>query len=270
MRILLLKPYAGRTKELELCQRVARPDTELEFRNLEGEFPVSHVHHRYFRYQAIDRTLEHIMRAEQEGFDGVCIACGADPGLLEARELVNIPVTSTFESGGHIASTMGQKFSVLTTVFYAVPNMEELARLYGFDHKLASVRSLRIPGRNLYAGRTSPEQIVDRINEVAEQCFEQDGAEVILLTATLAATIYAEAGLAPVTRNGMPIIDAMVAAFKQVEMMVDLHRLGEIPPVSRVSAFREPHEPEYRAMRKSLGRPLYRGLADEPDPSRDE
>lgn len=267
MRILLLKPYAGRTKELDLCQRVARPDTEIEFRNLEGEFPISHVHHRYFRYQAIDRTLEHIMRAEQEGFDGVCIACGADPGLLEARELVNIPVTSTFESGGHIASTMGQKFSVLTTVFYAIPNMEELARLYGFGHKLASVRSLRIPGRNLYAGRTTPEEIVERINEVAEQCFEEDGAEVILLTATLAATIYAEAGLAPVTRNGMPIVDAMVAAFKQVEMMVDLHKLGGIPPVSRVSAFREPHEPEYRAMRKSLGRPLYRGLPEEPDSS---
>src|SRR5690554_6112204 len=124
VRILLLKPYAGRTKELELCQRVARPDTQIEFRNLEGEFPIRHVHHRYFRYQAIDFALEHIMRAEQEGFDGVCIACGADPGLLEARELVDIPVTSTFESGGHIASTMGQKFSVLTTVHYAVPNME--------------------------------------------------------------------------------------------------------------------------------------------------
>lgn len=263
MRILLLKPYAGRTKELELCQRVARPDTEIEFRNLEGEFPIRHVHHRYFRHQAIDPALEHIMRAENEGFDGVCIACGADPGLMEARELVNIPVTSTFESGGHIASTMGQKFSVLTTVHYAVPNMEELARMYGFGHKLASVRSLRIPGRDLYGGATKPELIVERINELAEQCYAEDGAEVILLTATLAATIYAEAGLAPVTRNGMPIVDSMIAAFKMVEMMVDLHKLGGIPPVSRISSFREPHEPEYRAMRAAQGRRLYRGLSDD-------
>jgi allantoin racemase len=269
MRILLLKPYAGRTRELELCQRVARPDTQIEFRNLEGEFPISHVHHRYFRYKAIDHVLEHVMRAEQEGFDGVCIACGADPGLLEARELINIPITSTFESGGHIASTMGQKFSVLTTVYYAIPNMEELARLYGFDHKLASVRSLRIPGRNLYGGKTSPDEIVARINEVARQCFEEDGAEVILLTATLAATIYAEAGLKPITDNGMPIVDSMVAAFKMVEMMVDLHQLGGIPPISRVSAFREPYEPEYRAMRSSINRPLYRGLPENPGESSD-
>lgn len=260
MKILLLKPYNGRTKELELCERVKRPDTEIVFRNLEGEYPITHVHHRYFRYKAIDATLEHVMRAEQEGFDGICIACGADPGLYEARELVSIPVTSTFESAGHIAATMGQKFSVLTTVHYAVPNMEELARLYGFGHKLASVRSLRIPGRDLYGTRTAPDVLVERINEVAEQCFREDGAEVIVLTATLAATIYAEAGIPPVTANGMPILDAMIAAFKMTELMVDLHQLAGLPAISRVSGFMAPNETEYRALRESLGRPLYRDL----------
>ena len=63
----------------------------------------------------------------------------------------------------------------------------------------------------------------------------------------------------------MPIVDSIIAAFKMCETMVDLHKLGGIPPISRVSAFRSPHEPEYRAMRASQGRPLYRGLSDQPD-----
>jgi allantoin racemase len=260
MRVLVLKPYAGRTREREHCQSVARPGTIVEFANLEGKFPIPHVHHRYVRYQAVDETLEHVLRAEQEGYDGVCIACGLDPGLLEARELVDIPVTGTFEAAGHVAATMGHKFSVVTTVSYAVPQMQELALQYGFGHKLASVRTLNIPGRKLYVDVTSPESVVQRINAVARQCVEEDGAEVIVLTATLAGTMFTEHTKSPITEVGAPLVDAMLVAFKQCEMMVDLKQLAGIPPVSRVNAFRSPYEPEYRRMREFLGRPLYRGL----------
>ena len=265
MKILVLKPYAGRTKEREHCQKIARPDTQVDFENLEGEYPITHVHHRYFRYQAIDSTIEHVLRAEAAGYDGVCIACGGDPGLYEARELVNIPVTGTFEAAGHVAATIGHKFSVVTTVDYARPQMEELATLYGFGHKLASVRTLNIPGRDLYVDVTSPASVVKRINDVARQCVAEDGAEVIVLTATLAGTMYTEATKSRMTEVGAPLVDAMLVAFKQCEMMVDLQQLGGMPPVSRVNAFRAPYEPEYRKMRKFQNRPLYRGLPADGD-----
>lgn len=263
MKILVLKPYAGRTKEREHCAKIARPDTEVFFENIENEYPITHVHHRYFRYQAIDATVEHVLRAEAEGFDGVCIACGGDPGLYEARELVDIPVTGTFEAAGHVAATMGHRFSVVTTVSYARPQMEELATLYGFGHKLASVRTLNIPGRSLYIDYTAPESVVARINEVARQCVEEDGAEIIVLTATLAGTMFTDVTKSPITECGAPLVDAMLVAFKQCEMMVDLRRLAGIPAISRVNAFREPYEPEYRKMRAFQKRPLYRGLKEE-------
>lgn len=265
MRILVLKPYAGRTKEREHCQAIARPDTQVDFENLEGEYPIKHVHHRYFRYQAIDSAVEHVLRAEAAGYDGVCLACGGDPGLYEARELVNIPVTGTFEAAGHVAATMGHKFSVVTTVDYARPQMEELAILYGFGHKLASVRTLNIPGRDLYIDTTKPESVVKRINDVARQCVEEDGAEVIVLTATLAGTLYTQATNSRMTEVGAPLVDAMLVAFKQCEMMVDLQQKAGLPPISRVSAFRAPYEPEYRRMRAFQKRPLYRGLSDTRD-----
>jgi len=261
MRILVLKPYAGKTQEREHCQAVARPGTQVDFANIAADYPISHVHHRYFRYKAIDATIETILKAEEDGYDGVCISCGADPGLMEARELVDIPVTGTFEAAGHIACTMGHKFSVVTTVNYAAPQMEELAIQYGFGHKLASIRTLNIPGRKLYVDVTSPESVVQRINEVARECVEKDGAEVIVLTATLAGTMFTNATSSPVTEVGAPIVDALLAAFKMTELMVDMRKLAGIPAVSRVNAFRSPYEPEYRKMREFLGRPLRRGLS---------
>ncbi len=260
MKILLLKPYAAETRELDLCKRVARPDTEIIFRNIAKYFPIPHVHHHYFRSKAIEGAVEQILIAEEEGFDGVCIACGGDPALFEARELVDIPVTSTFESAGHVACMMGQKFSVITTIDYAVPAMENLALLYGFGHKLASIRHLGVPGRELRRDLTSPEIIIQRVNEVARRCVEHDGAEVIVITATLGAVLFSEKEGGPFTDMGVPVIDAMQIGLKMVEMMVDLRKLAGIPPVSRIGLYKEPYESEYRKFREFYGLPLRRGL----------
>jgi allantoin racemase len=262
MRILLLKPYAVRwTKERELCLQAARPDTQVDFTSVSELYPISHVHHNYFLHKSVDAVAELAMKAEEDGYDGVCIACGADPGLAEARELVSIPVTSSFESAGHIASTMGHKFSVITTTDYAVPHMENLALLYGFGHKLASIRHLGIAGRDLNPSITPEERVVAKVNEVARKCVEHDGAEVIVLTATLAATMFTSTVQPPVTESGTPVLDALLAGLKMCELMVDLKQKMGIPPVSRVGFLKLPHEEEYRKLREFHRLPLRRGLS---------
>ncbi len=265
MRILLLKPYAVRwTRERELCLRAARPDTEMDFASAAELYPISHVHHNYFLHRSVDAVVELCLKAEEDGYDGVCIACGADPGLAEVRELVDIPITSSFESAGHIAATMGHRFSVVTTTDYAVPHMERLALLYGFGHKVASVRHLGIAGRDLNPSITPEEQVVARLNEVARRCVEHDGAEVIVLTATLAATMFTSTVSPPVTEVGAPVLDALVAGLKMCETMVDLRQKMGVPAVSRVGYYKSPHEPEYRKLREFHGLPLRRGLSPEP------
>lgn len=260
MEILLLKPYAAKTQELELCQQIARPDTRITFANIADTYPIKHVHHNYFRSKAVVEAVEKILKAEEDGYDGVCIACGADPALFEARELVKIPVTSTFEAAGHVACMMGHKFSAITTINYAVPHMENLALLYGFGHKLASVRHLDIPGRNLHKEATSEQTLIDRVNEVARYCVEHDGAEVVVITATLASVLFSTKEGGPITDIGAPVVNAMQVGLKMVELMVDLQKLGGLAPVSRVGIFKEPYEPEYRELREFYKLPLRRGL----------
>ncbi len=261
MRILVLKPYAARTRELEHCQRVARPDTQVDFADIRDTYPLKDVQHRCFRHKAIEAAVERILQAEEEGYDAVCISCGLDPGLYEARELVNIPVTGAFEAGGHLACTMGHRFSVITTKDNSVPHMEERAILYGFAPKLASIRHLGTPGHRLFGDITPEETIVARVHQIARRCVEEDGAEVILLTATLAGVMFTDAVNPPVAEIGAPVVDALLAAFKMAEMMVDLRKLAGLPPASRIGSFQAPYEPDYRRLRAFYGLPLRRGLA---------
>ncbi len=175
--------------------------------------------------------------------------------------MVDIPVTSAFESAGHIASTMGHRFSVITPTEYAVRRMEELALLYGFGHKLASIRPLGIHGRDLTPSITPEEKVVAIVNELARKCVEEDGAEVVVLAATLAATMFTGTMATPISEVGAPVLDALLAGLKMCEVMVDLKKSMGVPPVSRLGSFMLPHEEEYKKLREFHGLPLRRGMS---------
>src|SRR5262245_1424823 len=92
MKILVLNPFAGEAREVERCRQVARPETEIVFRNIANVYPLNYVTYIYYRHRCADATVAEVVRAEEEGFDGVFICCCYDPGLWEAREIVDIPV----------------------------------------------------------------------------------------------------------------------------------------------------------------------------------
>ena len=52
---------------------------------------------------AAQGTLEEVMRAEQDGADGVIIYCYGDPALRAAKTAVSIPVVGLAEASSHLA-----------------------------------------------------------------------------------------------------------------------------------------------------------------------
>ena len=58
-------------------------------------------------------TVQEAEKAEGEGYDGVIIYCFGDPGLRAAKEKLNIPVVGINEPSIHIASILGDKFSII-------------------------------------------------------------------------------------------------------------------------------------------------------------
>lgn len=245
-KILVLNPFAGEMHELERCRSVARPESEIVFENIAAVYPLNYVTYIYYRHQCANATVERIIRAEEEGYDAVFISCCYDPGLLEAREVVDIPVTAAFESGVHHVNAISQRYSVIATEPKTVHCYRELAQLYGASGKLASVRHIGLSARDSYPEFTDPQEIVARTLEVARECVQSDGAEAILMGCTLQSCPLTVAGTSDA--DGVPIVDPVLIGFKQTEFLIELRRAG-LPIISRYGTWQKPPADEVAQLR---------------------
>lgn len=252
MKILVLSPF-GKTEPFgeENLQRVARSDTTFDFQCLEEVYPLNYNTYIYNTLKCVNAAVERVIQAERQGYDAAVLSCMLDPGLLEARSIVDIPVTATFEASAHLASMMGKRFSVVSTDPMTVGGIDmRLVDLYGVRQKVASLRWIGITACDLYPEITPSEEIARRVVEVGRKCVEEDQAEVIIPGCTIIGSIFTKVfNQDPVEVIGVPVIDPMVAAFKQAEMMVDLCQKAGYPAVSRAGLWRKPPAEETRRFR---------------------
>ena len=246
MKILVLNPFAGETREAEHCRSVARPDTEIVFENIAQVYPLNYITYIFYRHHAASAVVERVLRAQDEGFDAVFICCCYDPGLAEAREVADIIVTAAFEAGAHYVNAISQRYSVIATEDKTVHCYRELAQLYGTDSKLASVRHIGVSARESYPDKTRPEMMLQRTLEVARRCIEQDGAEAILMGCTLQSSPLTIARRGEVM--GVPIIDPVLVGFKTTEFMVEARKCG-LPTLSRFGTWQKPPAEEVAQLR---------------------
>jgi allantoin racemase len=102
--------------------RAKRTDTQLEVVSLKKG--PKHLEYRYYEALVIPDTLHLIKRAEKEDYDAAVIGCFYDPGLYEAREIVDrMIVTAPAESCMHIAASLGHKFSIIVGRKKWIPQM---------------------------------------------------------------------------------------------------------------------------------------------------
>jgi allantoin racemase len=255
MKILVLNPFAGEMKEVERCRRVARPETQIVFENIADVYPLNYVTYIYYRHRCADAVVNRVLSAQEEGFDAVFICCCYDPGLWEAREVSDIPVTAAFEAGSHYVNSISQRYSVIATEYKTVHCYRELAQLYGTDSKLASVRHINLSARESYPDQTPAETVVARTLEVARKCVEEDGAEAILMGCTLQSCPLTVNGAN--TSMGAPIVDPVLVGFKVTEFMVEAGQAG-LPTLSRFGTWQKPPAEELSRLRQANGRVLAR------------
>ena len=163
-------------------------------------------------------TLQEAEKAPTEGFDGVIIYCGSDPGLRAAKEKLDIPVVGLGESSYHLASMLGNSFSVMTVgppnlVATQCRRVRDHLKVYALEHKCASVRSVAIPVIDLEKEKAEQEQ---RVFAEATKAIEEDGADTIVLGCGGMLGVAEQVS----QQLGVPVIIPAIAALKICESLI--------------------------------------------------
>jgi allantoin racemase len=221
----------------EELERVKRPDTEVDVRSL-GRGP-HHLEYSCYEAAVVPDVLSLLAEAEREGFDASVIGCFYDTGLRPAREVTSrMAVAAPCESAVHVASTLGDSFSVVVGRRKWVPEMRDNVLRYGYGDRLASFKVLELGVHDFQA---DPPETHRRILAAGREAVESDGAEVIVLGCTAEFGFYEQLQ----EELGVPVIDATVAPFKVAELLGELARLGWRP--SKVGGYASPPAAELEA-----------------------
>lgn len=162
--------------------------------------------------------LEAGARAEEEGFDAVCVNSMSDSGVAALRSRLSIPVVGTAQATYMLACQLGRRFSIISMWDRWNWLYDKVLGENGLRDRLASIRSIgvRPDTAELLAGKE--DSVFPLLLEAAEAAIERDGAEVLILGST---TMHqSHAFLA--SRLSVPVLNPGLVAFKTCEMLISL------------------------------------------------
>jgi allantoin racemase len=203
--------YSKTIRELEVAKE---PDTELVFIDVPDAIG-PHVMQEHESDLVGVTYAREALKAEEAGFDGVYPTCFAEPGVVAARELCTIPVMSSTCAAFHLASMLGDKFSL---IFIGKNNSKFMImnrlRRYGLEGRLASIRALDKPPTGINPKHLSPEEyrkVQEEMLDLAKKAIEEDGADVILAY-----------GCYEYLRDNLnvPVVHVRIAGLKMIEAII--------------------------------------------------
>lgn len=213
MRILITNPNTteGMTATIvKAARRYAASGTEIV--GLTAPWGASGIEGYFDGFLSAVAVFEAVSRY-RDPYDAIVMAGFGEPGREGLREVVEVPVFDMTECAALMASSLGHRFSVVTTLRRAVPAIEARLSEVGLRTRCASIRSTGLSVSEL---ERDPEETRRRLATEAARAIDEDGAEVILLGC---------AGMAGFDKTleeevGAPVIDGVVAAVKLAEASI--------------------------------------------------
>jgi Asp/Glu/hydantoin racemase len=186
-RVLVVVPFAMSADNLLLRQAQLQglsfgDGIRFEYRAVRAG-PMNYASHHDF-VLADAANFEAGCRAQQEGFDAVCIDTMSDSGVAALRSVLDIPVFGPGRTSMLMALTLGDRFSILTMASRWKPLYKKALDELGLHHKCASVRAIEVTpdNQNLLSGKE--EDVFPLLEAAGRRAIEQDGAEVLILGST--------------------------------------------------------------------------------------
>lgn len=174
----------------------------------------------YYDTMLMDMSVfEAGLKAEDEGYDAVCIDTVSDSGMYALRSRLNIPVIGPGQASMHMACMLGHKFTVITMWDEWFHLYWKTLKEYGLESRCASLRSVKTRPDLAELLEGKEEVIFRKLEEQSLKAIEEDGAHVIVLGSTTMhqSHSYLESVL-PV-----PVINPGQVSFKLCQMMLELN-----------------------------------------------
>lgn len=228
-------------------QEVARPDTEVEVHGTEFKAHPAQDS-RYARYLRSGHIINNAITAEREGYDAFCVGCASDPGLLEIKEVIAIPVAFLSESCFHLACLLADRFSLLALGRAALLRQQKMIKQYGLEESYVAGAAVKLSRSDLPDGFENPVPIIDAVTQASRSAIE-NGAGILLSGCNILNMVLVDGGLKEI--NGVPILDTAGALVKIAELMVDLKQIGISR--SRVGLNQSLSKEDLLSLRKSCG-----------------
>jgi allantoin racemase len=242
MKILWIDPVGtdGFDKIIgKILKDGAAAGTEVDVVSLNPGRP---YHLEYHAYEGlVIGDITEVVYRHSADYDAIVIGCFYDVGLREAREVSRkAVVTAPCQSSLVFASHLGNTFSVLVGRKKWIPRMEENIRVYGYEHSMASMRSLDL---GVLEFQKDPNKTAEIMLEQGRKAVEEDNAEVLILGCTIEFGFHEKMQ----EELGVPVIDAVAAPFKMAEMLAGSAGLyhwypsrkwgSEAPPQEEIDAW---------------------------------
>ena len=223
----------------DLLATIKQPGTQVEVVSFDLPNSPSHLEYRSYEALMSQGIVECARDAGQAGVDAMVIGCFYDPVLEDAREISGSAiVVAPCGACLSIASQLANRFSILVGREKWVEQMRERVKHYGMQDRVASFRSL---GMGVDEFQRDHAATRARIIEEARRAVEEDHAEAIILGCTIEFGFFEEVQRVV----GVPVIDAVVAPFKQAEHLARLKKQFNWGP-SRVWSCEPPPEEELK------------------------
>jgi len=216
-RILYLVPLVGFTKEEKTRRErlansfLTQEKNEVVVEDIE-EGPVS-IESSIEEYMCVGGMLKKLV-AVQDNYDAAIIGCAGDPGLVPAKELVDIPIIGPLEASLHVASMLGETFTVIPSTFSTISRK---LRDYGMEHRLASAEGIQFPVLEMAKNK---EEVAKEFLKGAKKAVEQDNASCIIIGCMTTAFLLIDEMLKD--KIDVPIINPAKISVKAAEMISSL------------------------------------------------
>ncbi|MBI2544684.1 MAG: aspartate/glutamate racemase family protein [Candidatus Rokubacteria bacterium] len=217
MKLLVVNPNSSETVTaaiLESARRGAAPGTEfIAVTTKGGTRNIDSAFGDYLSGAYMIRTCLEAVKLHRP--DAVVLAGFGRVGIDALKEALAIPVVSISEASMAIAALLGHRFTTLTMLDQFIPYQQDLVRLYGFEAKCASVRSINV---NVEQCVTNREETLRQLKAEIQKVVAEDRAEVVILACAGLCGYDAELS----RLAGVPVLDPVAVGVKVAESLIAL------------------------------------------------